>query len=198
MKHVIMLLLMVVSAPASAGSLYVNGVLADGLRNTAFQNCDVRIDDEGNVHISAKGFVVQPSGAAKQPGTPGAPGPGQAGTLTRRYYLVGLAERPGESQWVIDVFINNKFVRKITDRERQTMLEVTKYLKVGRNTVHLQASRDLSYGRRSSSPRANVEVVIGEGSRASGALLVNNPIIRYRKTAAEMGTEVKDFPLVAQ
>jgi len=196
-----LLWVLLASPPALAGGLFVNGVPADGIRNTAFQNCDVRIDDQGNVHIAAKGYSVvggPPPGAA-MPATPGIAPPTAPAALSRRYFLVALAGRPGEAQWEIDVFINSKFVRKVNGREAQTMVEVTKYLQVGRNTVHVQATKSLgSYGRRSSSPQAYVEVVVGEGSQTSGALLVNNPIVRYRKTAAEMSTEVRDFTLVAQ
>jgi hypothetical protein len=193
-----MFILLLLAAPAQAAGLFINGVPADGVRNTAFHNCDVRIDEHGNVHISAKGYVVSAVGDAA-PRASGAAPEAVPATLSRRYYLVALAGRPGEAQWEIDVFINAKFVRKVTGREPQTLLEVTKYLQVGRNHVHIQATKHLgAYGRRSSSPQAYVEIVVGEGNQASGALLVNNPIVRYRKTAAEMGSEVRDFTLVAQ
>jgi hypothetical protein len=187
--------------PAAAAGLFVNGVQADGIRNTAFQNCDVRIDEAGNIHITAKGYsvaavgAVTPSAAVPAATAPAAP---SQGALTRRYFLVGLAGRPGESQWEIDVFVNAKFVRKITDREAQTTIEVTKYMNVGRNTVHVQAARVMPLGPRSSSPQAFVEVVVGEGNHSGGALLVSNPIVRYRKTAAQSGTEVRDWVVVAQ
>jgi hypothetical protein len=194
MIRLLCLPLLLVAAPASAAGLFINGVQADGIRNTAFHNCDVRVDDNGNVYITAPGYTVTVAGgqAAAPAATPPATVP------TRRYFLVALAGRPGESQWEIDVFINSTFVRKVSGREPQTMVEVTKYLRVGRNTVHLQAVRNMPYGPRSSSPQAYVEVVVGEGNQASGALLVNNPIVRYKKTAAEMGAEVKDFALIAQ
>lgn len=186
------------ATPALAAGLFVNGVAADGIRNTAFQNCDVRIDEAGNVHITAKGYSVTAVGGAAAPPVQTPTQAPPSGTLARRYYLVGLAGRPGEAQWEIDVFVNSKFVRKINGREAQTMVEVTKYLQVGRNTVHLQSARVMPLGPRSSSPHAYVEVVVGEGNHSGGALLVNNPIVRYRKTAAESGTEVRDFALVAQ
>lgn len=191
--------LVFLATPAMAGGLFVNGVAADGIRNTAFQNCDVRIDELGNVHVTAKGYTVTAVGGPGTAAAAGAPVPAQASSaLTRRYYLVGLAGRPGEAQWEIDVFINSKFVRKVNGREAQIMVEVTKYLQVGRNTVHLQSARIMPLGPRSSSPQAYVEVVVGEGNHSGGALLVNNPIVRYRKTAAESGTEVRDIVLVAQ
>jgi hypothetical protein len=195
-------LMLLLAAPAGAAGLFVNGVQADGIRNTAFQNCDVRIDDQGNIHITAKGYSVTAVGGSAgtaPPATLAAPAPtSTAAAPSQRYFLVGLAGRPGESQWEIDVFINSKFVRKVNGREPQISVEVTKYLQVGRNTVHLQAARIMPLGPRSSSPQAFVEVVVGEGNHSGGALLVNNPIVRYRKTAAESGTEVRDFVLVAR
>jgi hypothetical protein len=193
-------LMLLLAAPAGAAGLFVNGVQADGIRNTAFQNCDVRIDDQGNIHITAKGYSVTAVGGSgtPAPATSTAPAATSAAAPSQRYFLVGLAGRPGESQWEIDVFINSKFVRKVNGREPQISVEVTKYLQVGRNTVHLQAARVMPLGPRSSSPQAFVEVVVGEGNHSGGALLVNNPIVRYRKTAAESGTEVRDFVLVAR
>ena len=189
----------VAATQAAAAGLFVNGVQADGIRNTAFQSCDVRIDEQGNIFITAKGYSVTAVGGSPAAPPQAAPGAAPAAnTPSQRYFLVGIAGRPGESQWEIDVFVNSKFVRKINGREPQTSVEVTKYLQVGRNTVHLQAARIMPLGPRSSSPQAYVEVVVGEGNHSGGALLVNNPIVRYRKTAAESGTEVRDFVLVAR
>ena len=44
---------------ALAGDLYVNGVKATGLRGQTFDNADVRIDDSGDIHITAPNYVVR-------------------------------------------------------------------------------------------------------------------------------------------
>ena len=41
------------------GGIYINGVRVNGLKNHAFQHCDVKFDAVGNVHITAKGFKIK-------------------------------------------------------------------------------------------------------------------------------------------
>lgn len=56
---------------ALAGSVYLNGVLIDGVTNQKFEKATVRIDEAGNVHIEAAGYRV--STVTPQP--PAAPSP---------------------------------------------------------------------------------------------------------------------------
>ncbi|WP_426746646.1 hypothetical protein VZQ01_00640 [Myxococcus faecalis] len=51
---------LVALAPLStlAGSVYLNGVLIDGVTNQKFEKATVRIDESGNVHIEAAGYRV--------------------------------------------------------------------------------------------------------------------------------------------
>lgn len=62
-------LLAIALAPglAFAGTLYINGVRADGLAETEFKNVNVRVDARGDVYIDAPRYsieVVQPGGVA--------------------------------------------------------------------------------------------------------------------------------------
>lgn len=62
-------LLAIALAPglAFAGTLYINGVRADGLAETEFKNVNVRVDSRGDVYIDAPRYsieVVQPGGVA--------------------------------------------------------------------------------------------------------------------------------------
>ncbi|MCP3062529.1 hypothetical protein LXT21_27460 [Myxococcus sp. K38C18041901] len=64
---------LVTLAPLSslAGSVYLNGVLIDGVTNQKFEKASVRIDEAGNVHIEAAGYrvstVTTPTPAAPTP-----------------------------------------------------------------------------------------------------------------------------------
>ncbi|AKF81279.1 hypothetical protein MFUL124B02_19180 [Myxococcus fulvus 124B02] len=73
---------LVTLAPLStlAGSVYLNGVLIDGVTNQKFEKATVRIDESGNVHIEAAGYrvstVTTPAPAA--PSQAAAPTPSAA------------------------------------------------------------------------------------------------------------------------
>ena len=60
---------------AGAPSVTLNGVNIDGVTGQRFENCTVVIDEQGNVHIEAKGYAVK--GAAAEPPRP--PPPAGAG-----------------------------------------------------------------------------------------------------------------------
>ncbi|RKH56379.1 hypothetical protein D7V93_20250, partial [Corallococcus llansteffanensis] len=44
---------------AVAGSVFLNGVNIDGVKNTRFEKATVRIDAEGNVYINAPGYAAR-------------------------------------------------------------------------------------------------------------------------------------------
>ena len=49
--------------PRRAPSVTLNGVNIDGVTGQKFENCTVVIDEQGNVHIEAKGYAVKASAA---------------------------------------------------------------------------------------------------------------------------------------
>jgi hypothetical protein len=42
-----------------SGTLYINGVRADGLRDFLLEDVEVRIDEAGDIHITAPGYKVE-------------------------------------------------------------------------------------------------------------------------------------------
>ena len=80
-------LVLSLSTPVFAASVFLNGVNIDGVTNQKFQNCNVEIDQFGNVKIMAKGFAVNKGGggAAAQSGSSNAR---VGGPATQRYWLV--------------------------------------------------------------------------------------------------------------
>ncbi|WP_163870629.1 hypothetical protein [Myxococcus eversor] len=55
---------------ALAGSVYLNGVLIDGVTNTKFEKATVRIDEAGNIHIDAPGYRASTTTVAPPPTVP--------------------------------------------------------------------------------------------------------------------------------
>jgi hypothetical protein len=52
------------------GSVYINGVKANSLRNFEIEDVDIKIDAEGNVYITAPNLIVEVAGAEGPPSAP--------------------------------------------------------------------------------------------------------------------------------
>ena len=60
-------LVALVALPAQAGSLYINGVLANGAHDQELKGVNVRFDSDGNVYVDAPGYKVEVEGAQQAP-----------------------------------------------------------------------------------------------------------------------------------
>ncbi|GHG92056.1 hypothetical protein [Comamonas sp. JC664] len=211
---------------AFAGSVFLNGVKIDGVTNQRFEKATVRIDESGNVHIDAPGYAARvttvtppapaapPAQAPSAPGTPPAQGaptaapaakvptapPPSSGParLTQRYWLVTEQPVPGMTGYDIDVFINSKWLRKLRGNEDQVVMEVTRSLQPGANTVTFIARKGPAGDARSSSPGHVFRVIIGEGNEGGGNVMIDNPLIRFQKTAADTQDATQEFTLTTR
>lgn len=199
---------------ALAGSVYLNGVNIDGVTNVKFDKASIRIDESGNIHIDAPGYaakVVQgaPEAApAPQPATPAPPRPAATvqtqppspqtaapARITKRYWLVTTQTAPGMTEYDIDVYINAKWLMTLRNTADQEVVDITRHLLPGDNMVTFEA-RKLSAGPRKSFSREHAfTVVVGEGNEAQGNVMIDNPIVTFRRTAADNDNVSKDFPL---
>ncbi len=206
--------LLVISAKAEAASVYLNGVNIDGVTGQTFNHCTVQIDGKGDVFITAKGYQVQSVGGGEaapasptpnvpppapvvtntQPAAPAAPTAPVAqqsaitptGPITMRYWLVSETAVPGMSQYDIDIYINNSHVKRISSKDQQVVMDVTKYMKAGNNIVYLVAKKNLTAGRLSTSPQHYLKVIIGESSKADAQeVYIEKEVLSYTRTAAE-------------
>ena len=182
---------LLVAAAAYGRSIFLNGVNIDGVANQTFENCTVEIDAQGNVHIKARGYKVQVSGA--QTPAPAADPAATSGKLTRRYWIVTEKNFPGMTQYDIDIFINSVWVRRITSDEEQVVFEVTKYVKPGRNVIHFTANKNYGATRKSHTPQHYFKIILGEGNVGGDNVMIDNPLIEYKRTAAESRTYNDDF-----
>jgi hypothetical protein len=225
-RSILALCLALLPTSALAGSVYLNGVLIDGVTNQTFAKVtSVRIDAQGNVHIDAPAYAVKvvdsptsvpaptpvatptPVPAPVQTPTPAAtatPAPAPApvapadtapARITRRYWLATEQSVPGMSDYDIDLYINSKWVRKLRNGEEQVIAEVTRYLQPGNNTVLLMARKVAAGSRRSESPQHMFKVIIGEGNEGGGTVMIDNPLIRFQRTAAEAEDVSEEFTL---
>jgi hypothetical protein len=211
-------------ATALAASVFLNGVPIDGLTNQTFDKVtSVRLDEQGNVHIQAPAYAVKraPSAAAPVPTSPAPAAPPAApppapvaapaaapvpaaevtgpARLTRRYWLVTEQTARGMSGYDIDLFINSTWVRTLRNGEEQVILELTRYLVPGRNTLRLMAHKVAAGARRSEAgPQHVFGVIVGEGNEGGGRVMIDSPLLRFQRTGAQTEDVSEEFPLITR
>jgi hypothetical protein len=184
--------------PLLIASVFLNGVNIDGLRGQTFEKCRaVKIDDRGDLHLDCPGYQVESPApaAAAAPSVPVA----QAGLLpvaiSKHYWLVTEQTEAGAAQYDLDLFVNSKWIRKVKSGEDQIVLEITKYLQPGPNKVLVAATKHVEAGRKSASAAAYVKVIVGEGEAGGNNVMIDNPLIECKRTAAELDNVNEEFTI---
>ena len=186
---------------ALARSIYLNGVKIDAvmsqLAGNVFEKCTVEIDSKGNVIITAPGYNIKTIGA---PTTDSGPDPAAlaatGGKLSRRYWLV--TQREDDAQYEVDIYVNSAWVKKIRSPDEQIVYELTKHLKPGRNVVHFSGKKNLAGGRKAFSETVFMRVIIGEGNVGGDNVMIDNPLIDRKWTAAQTDPISEDWDLNAR
>lgn len=174
-------------------STFLNGVNIDSLRGQSFEKCKtVKIDDRGDVYLDCPGYQVQAQAPAPQaPVVPAA----VATAITKHYWMVSEDANSAQAQYDLDVFINSKWVRKIKAGEGQIVLEITKYLAPGPNKILFAATKHIENGRKSASPAAYMKIVVGEGEAGGNTVMIDNPLVECKRTAAETDNVNEEFTI---
>jgi hypothetical protein len=183
-----------VSAPAFAGSVYLNGVNIDGIVNQKFERATVRIDEKGNVLIDAPGYSAKPV-ADGPSGLPQSVAPPR---LARRYWLVTEQTAAGMTEYDVDVYVNSKWIRKLKNGEDQQIVELTPHLLPGKNSV-LFSAKKITTGRRKSMSREHVfRVLVGEGNAGGEHVMLDSTLAKFERTAADTGDDSREFMVLAR
>ena len=180
---------------------FLNGVNIDGLRSQSFEKCKtVKIDDRGDIYLDCPGYEVQAQAAPVVPAAPAVAAASlvapPSGVITRHYWMVS-EEAPG-AQYDLDVFVNSKWVRKVKAGDPQMVVEVTKYLVPGQNKVLFAATKHVEAGRKSTSPAAFLKITVGEGEAGGNTVMIDNPLVECKRTAAETDNVNEEFTLQAR
>ncbi len=179
--------LALVPTGAYAASVFLNGVNIDGVTGQKFENCTVELDANGNILITAKGYQVQTVSPTK-------PGPSaESGPVSKRYFLVSETNAPGMAQYDIDVFVNAVWIKRISHEDPQTVLEIGRHLKKGKNVIHFTATKNVGSARRSTSPQHYLKIIIGEGNIGGNNVMIDNALLEYSRNASEMKNYSDDF-----
>ena len=183
-------------------TLFLNGVNIDGVRGQTFEKCrSVRVDERGDVHLDCPGYQVEgppaPAPAAVPRPAPAAAAP-SAISISKHYWLVTEQNDQGAAQYDLDVFINAKWVRKVRAGEEQIVMEITKLLQPGQNKLLFAATKHLEAGRKSASPSSFLKVIVGEGEAGGGNVMIDNPLLECKRTAAETDNVNEEFTIQAR
>jgi hypothetical protein len=138
-----------------------------------------------------------PAAPAVSPAAP-APAPGVPGRITQRYWLVAEQTVPGMTDYDIDVYVNSRWLQKLRSNEDQVVADITRHLQPGANQVTLIARKLVGASRRSNSPNHVFRVIIGEGNEGGGNVMIDNPLIRYQRTAADGKDDTQEFTLTTR
>ena len=189
---------------ALAAQLVVNGVpigkvdlAVQGLEGITFEKCSwVKIEAGGDVKVECPGYDLQ--AAAPPPVEPAKGLDVVPGRINKRYWLVTEQVERGSTQFDIDVYVNSKWIKRFKSDDDQIVMEITKHLQPGKNKVLFAATKNLAEGRRSVSPNVYYRIVIGEGEVGGGNVMIDNPIIDLRRTAAETENVTEERELIAR
>jgi len=126
------------------------------------------------------------------------PPPVQPARISRHYWLVTHQNVPGMTEFDIDVYINAKWLMTLRNTSQQDVTEITRYLVPGQNSVTFEAKKLQSGPRKSFSPEHQFVVVIGEGDAGGDNVMINNPLITFKRTAADGDSASKDYSFVTR
>jgi hypothetical protein len=182
----LLLALSFATTPAVAGDVFLNGVKVNGLRDQSFPGADVRFDTSGNIHITVTGVSVElqrDDSAAVRASKRVTP------PVKSLYYLISSKTTPGLTQYDIQVHVNGEFVTKCRATDRQLAMEISRFLRPGRNQVVFTAFKDLSSPRKSFSPDQRFTLLLGKGMARGDQIVIERTLATYVRTAADISND---------
>jgi len=166
----------------SQAALYINGVRVDpGLTNIKLHNVDVDIDAQGDVHVTAKGYVVNVGETAQKPKPPA---PATSAQQPTKYFLT--MAQSGDPQWDVDVFVNGQYVRRFSAGQTSAPLEVTRFIKLGDNSLRFHAVKQEGT-IRSIQPSDLIQLTLDADQALVNGRHELTHIYSYKRSAAETG-----------
>jgi hypothetical protein len=182
-------------ATAFARNVFFNGIKLDSsvaMKPQTFSGCEVRIDDNGDIHITAKGYKVIPTETKPQ-----AAPPARDPNAPRQYWLITKQTQRGVAQYDVDVFVNDQFVTKVRAMDEPLVLDISRFVNRGENKVRMVAVKNLGERRVSQSPTDSLEVLVGEGIAGGGTVTVDKVHVTFKRTASETTNIREDFSFKA-
>lgn len=194
-------LALVLAAPlAGAREVYVNGVNVGSLRNQTFKDATVTIDEYGDIRIEAPRYQIEledEKGQVLGSATGQDERAGRNPLLQKRYFLAAQPADGGRAQFDIVVRINGIERRVIKAGDPEVIVEVSSWLRPGRNAIEISARKNLQGGRRSTSATDSVRVVVGPGHEEGKILKIDGVSADFKCDASQLADVVKSYEVVA-
>ncbi|MBM4353196.1 MAG: hypothetical protein FJ109_05265 [Deltaproteobacteria bacterium] len=180
--------LLLLAAPAAqAADIYINGQLVRGVTNVRFENVAVEFTAKGELHITAPDFKVHPAAAQ---GEQAAAPTGEVALLKNRYFLFTQTASPGKIPYNFEVLVNDKPVKQFGSELDQLTVELTLYLKPGKNTITIRSS----YQARGGGTAADqFQVLVGRGTPNGAALEINKLLVNHSRKGSDTGDAGNSF-----
>jgi len=183
---------------ADGVDVYLNGVQITGAKDQVIDKAKVVLDRNGNIHITAPDYKVREVGGG---GDTARPPDAQATTanLKAQYFVVTEVTNPKMIGYQVQVIVNNKFVKTLTDEVPQYILELNNYLKEGTNTVSFRAIRPKGKSAKSTNASDAFSLIIGEGKgKEGGTLTIDKVLGEFKVTAIDRGEKANTFTIQAK
>lgn len=151
----------------AAPSVTFNGVDFSGVTQQKFTNVNVEFDAGGNIIMTAPQYKIATPGSDTIPSLTAAQSPVTAALPNdaNPVYLLALFNAPGLLGYNIDVYVNGKFAKTITQGQPQQSFDLTPYLAKGANTIQYRMVMAADSG---TSSRATVNLSITKATKTSG------------------------------
>jgi len=179
-----------------AASIFLNGVNIDGVKAQSFEKCrSVRLDEKGNVHLECPGYQAESLGGSGLPTIPVAGASLVTPRLSKHYFLVTEQNDGASAQYDVDVYVNSKWVRKVRSGDEQIVLDISRFLAPGSNKLLFAATKRPG---RPGTQSSFVRLLVGEGESTGSQVLIDNPLLECKRTAAESDNVNEEFTLQAR
>ena len=165
---------LLVGAPALAGTVYVNGVRADGLRDQHLEDVDVYIDAKGDIHIDAPQYRVEVEDASKEPAPP------TASEVPRETWWVATEDHASDGQ-DCDLFVNGALAVRLRSGEAPVVVDLAPWLHHGSNTFEFQCGGGGPTG-------GSLVIHVGRGVNRGGTVVIDDPAFSMVRSARQPPT----------
>lgn len=147
----------------------------------------VKIDAQGNVHIDAPQYQVETEQDANAGNAAGNGGGGDAiqAESGGEYYLIGTNTNPGKAGFDIEIYVNGVLRRTIRNEEDQVVVNISKHLIPGTNTVVFKARKKTNKARLSTSPADRISIMVGKGNATANQLTIERQLATFSVNASE-------------
>jgi len=195
---IVLALLAATAGEASAGrKVFLNGIDLENVDvgKRAFDAAKIEFDADGNVHITVRGFDIEARAAGKGKGKAAA-----AAAPAGRYFVAHTRSKEGSTQYDVEVWVNGKRARSLRSDDEDAVVEITRFLRAGRNQVKIVAVKNLGKAgkRRSFSPEHKAGIVIGEGTVGDGVVTLRKTVAQWECNASQSGKLAETYSFDAE